>query len=428
MADNAELLARAEAVIPGGVNSPVRAFKAVGGAPVFIARAAGAKVYDTDDRGYIDYVGSWGPMILGHARAEVLAAVNEAAARGTSFGAPTVGEIELAELLCDAVPAMDKVRLVNSGTEACMSALRLARAATGRDGIVKFAGCYHGHHDSLLVKAGSGAVTFGVPSSAGVPAAVTKDTLIAPFNDLAETRRIIEAYGADKVAAIALEPVSGNMGVIPPAEGFLTGLRELCDEHGILLLFDEVMTGFRVAWGGAQVRYGITPDLSCWGKVVGGGLPLAAFGGKAEVMDHLSPKGPCYQAGTLSGNPLAVAAGRATLDVLLADAAAYETLESLGARLEAGLKAALHETKVPGVVQRVGSMLTVFFTDKPAVENFDDACACDHERFGKFFHGMLERGIALPPSGYEAWFISLEHTEALIDETVDAARKALAAL
>ena len=417
---------RARQVIPGGVNSPVRAFGAVGGDPVFVASASGAQIRDSEGRDYLDYVGSWGPMILGHAPRAVLDAVTEAAGRGTSFGAPTIGEIDLAEELCEAVPAMDMVRLVNSGTEACMSALRLARAATGRDAIVKFAGCYHGHGDCLLVKAGSGAATFGVPSSSGVPAGVSKDTLVAPFNDLEGTRRVIEARGADQVAAIILEPVAGNMGVIPPQPGFLEGLRALCDRHGILLVCDEVMTGFRVAWGGAQRRFDLRPDLSTWGKVVGGGLPLAAFGGRRDIMECLAPLGGCYQAGTLSGNPLAVAAGRATLASLRAYDAPYERLEQLGARLQVGLEDALVSSGVSGVVQRQGSMLTLFFTEASGVRDFDQAAACDHARFGRFFHGMLKHGVALPPSGYEAWFLSLAHTEADIDATIAAARASIA--
>lgn len=427
MSDNRELLARASAVIPGGVNSPVRAFKGVGGDPVFIARAQGPRVFSESGASYIDYVGSWGPMILGHAAPPVIEAVKAAAESGTSFGAPTLAEVELAETLCGALPGMDMVRLVSSGTEACMTALRLARAFTGRDAIVKFAGCYHGHADSLLVKAGSGAATFGVPSSGGVPAGLARETLVAPFNDLAATRALIAERGPSEVAAIILEPVAGNMGVILPEPLFLEGLRSLCDEHGILLIIDEVMTGFRVAWGGAQVRYGVTPDLSTFGKVIGGGLPLAAFGGKRAIMEHLAPLGPCYQAGTLSGNPLAVAAGRATL-AALADGQAYDVLEARGARLQEGLERAVKDSGAPGRVQRCGSMITLFFTDKAAVKNFDEAAACDHEKFGRFFHGMLARGVHLPPSGYEAWFLSTTHSEELIDETVAAAASVLAEL
>ncbi|MDF1662779.1 MAG: glutamate-1-semialdehyde 2,1-aminomutase [Planctomycetota bacterium] len=422
------LIERAQKVIPGGVNSPVRAFKGVGGNPVFIARAEGPYVYSQDNRQFIDYVGSWGPMILGHTDSRILEAIGTAAATGTSFGAPTSGEIDLAEELVDALPAMDMVRLVNSGTEACMTALRLARAYTGRDAIIKFAGCYHGHGDCLLVKAGSGAATFGVPSSSGVPKGTANDTLVAPYNDLAATRALVESRGKDDVAAIILEPVAGNMGVINPAPGFLEGLRKLCDEYGIVLIVDEVMTGFRVAWGGAQRLFIITPDLSTFGKVIGGGLPLAAFGGKRKIMECLAPLGTCYQAGTLSGNPLAVAAGLASLRALKEEDRPYERLEEKGAYLEAGLRAALDSASVPGIIQRQGSMVTVFFTDQKAVTNFDEAAACDHEKFGKFFHKMLENGVALPPSGYESWFISLSHDKEILDQTIEAAKASLAAL
>lgn len=422
------LIERAKKVIPGGVNSPVRAFKGVGGNPVFIARAEGPYVYSQDNRQFIDYVGSWGPMILGHTDSRILEAIGSAAATGTSFGAPTSGEIDLAEELVEALPAMDMVRLVNSGTEACMTALRLARAYTGRDAIIKFAGCYHGHGDCLLVKAGSGAATFGVPSSSGVPKGTANDTLVAPYNDIAATRALVESRGKDDVAAIILEPVAGNMGVINPAPEFLTGLRELCDEYGIVLIVDEVMTGFRVAWGGAQRLFNITPDLSTFGKVIGGGLPLAAFGGKRKIMECLAPLGSCYQAGTLSGNPLAVAAGLASLRALKEEDRPYERLEEKGAYLEAGLRAALDGAGVPGIIQRQGSMVTVFFTDQKAVRNFDEAAACDHEKFGKFFHNMLERGVALPPSGYESWFISLSHDNEVLDQTIEAAKASLAAL
>ena len=320
------------------------------------------------------------------------------------------------------------MRLVNSGTEACMTALRLARAYTGRDAIIKFAGCYHGHGDCLLVKAGSGAATFGVPSSSGVPKGTANDTLVAPYNDLEATRALVESRGKDAVAAIILEPVAGNMGVINPAPGFLEGLRKLCDEYGIVLIVDEVMTGFRVAWGGAQRLFNVTPDLSTFGKVIGGGLPLAAFGGKRKIMECLAPLGSCYQAGTLSGNPLAVAAGLASLRALKEEDRPYERLEEKGAYLEAGLRAALDETKVPGLIQRQGSMITLFFTEQEAVQNFDQAAACDHEKFGKFFHKMLDRGVALPPSGYESWFISLSHEKETLDKTIEAAKESLAEL
>jgi glutamate-1-semialdehyde 2,1-aminomutase len=421
------LLERARKVIPGGVNSPVRAFNGVGGTPVFISRAEGPYVYSQDDRQFIDYVGSWGPMILGHADRRILEAIGVAAAAGTSFGAPTAAEIDLAEELCDAVPGMDMVRLVNSGTEACMTALRLARAYTGQDAIIKFAGCYHGHGDCLLVKAGSGAATLGVPSSSGVPKGTAKDTLVAPYNDIASTRALVESKGGE-IAAIILEPVAGNMGVIPPAPGFLEGLRTLCDEKGIVLIIDEVMTGFRVAWGGAQRLFNIKADLSTFGKVIGGGLPLAAFGGKRKIMECLAPIGRCYQAGTLSGNPLAVAAGLASLRALKEEDKPYERLEEKGAYLEKGLKDALSSSGIPGIVQRQGSMLTLFFTDKEAILNFDDAASCDHERFGKFFHNMLDRGVALPPSGYESWFISLTHDQEILDQTIQAAQESIEAL
>jgi glutamate-1-semialdehyde 2,1-aminomutase len=422
------LIERARQVIPGGVNSPVRAFTGVGGTPVFISRAEGPHIYSEDDRCFVDYVGSWGPMILGHTDPRIIEAIGVAAATGTSFGAPTRAEIELAEELCEAVPSMAMVRLVNSGTEACMTALRLARAYTGRDAIIKFAGCYHGHGDCLLVKAGSGAATFGVPSSSGVPIGTAKDTLTAPFNDLDATRELIESHGSDKIAAIIFEPVAGNMGVIPPRAGFLEGLRKLCDDHGIVLIMDEVMTGFRVAWGGAQRLFNITPDLSTFGKVIGGGLPLAAFGGKQEIMECLAPLGSCYQAGTLSGNPLAVAAGLASINALKSEDKPYERLEEKGAFLARGLKEALKSTGISGCVQRQGSMLTLFFTDQEAIHNFDEAAACNHELFGKFFHHMLERGVALPPSGYEAWFISIAHDESILEETIMAAKESLKAL
>lgn len=430
MSNNSDqsLIERAQKVIPGGVNSPVRAFKGVGGNPVFIARAEGPYVYSQDNRSFIDYVGSWGPMILGHTDSRILEAIGNAASTGTSFGAPTAGEIDLAEEIVEALPDMDMVRLVNSGTEACMTALRLARAYTGRDAIIKFAGCYHGHGDCLLVKAGSGAATFGVPSSSGVPKGTANDTLVAPYNDLEATRALVESRGKDAVAAIILEPVAGNMGVINPAPGFLEGLRKLCDEYGIVLIVDEVMTGFRVAWGGAQRLFNVTPDLSTFGKVIGGGLPLAAFGGKRKIMECLAPLGSCYQAGTLSGNPLAVAAGLASLRALKEEDRPYERLEEKGAYLEAGLRAALDETKVPGLIQRQGSMITLFFTEQEAVQNFDQAAACDHEKFGKFFHKMLDRGVALPPSGYESWFISLSHEKEILDKTIEAAKESLAEL
>lgn len=416
------MLDRARRVIPGGVNSPVRAFRAVGGDPLFIDRAAGAQIWDVDGRDYVDYVGSWGPMILGHAHPATVSAIQESAARGTSFGAPTVGEIELAEAVLARVPAAERVRLVNSGTEATMSAIRVARGYTRRDHILKFEGCYHGHADHLLVKAGSGVATFGLPDSPGVPEAFAQHTLTVPFNDLAAVEAVFESEGP-AIAAVILEPIAGNMGLVPPAPGFLEGLRALTERSGALLIFDEVMTGFRVDYGSAQGRFGIKPDLSCFGKVIGGGMPLGAYSGRADIMDMVAPAGPVYQAGTLSGNPCAVAAGLATLKGLSADT--YQQLESLGAQLEDGLHQALRDSPHSGVVQRIGSMLTLYFNDGQPVSNFQGAAAADHKKFAAFFRGMLERGIYLPPSGYESWFVSAAHTPALIEQTVTAAASTL---
>jgi glutamate-1-semialdehyde 2,1-aminomutase len=419
------LFARAVRVIPGGVNSPVRAWRAVGGQPVFIQRARGSTIWDADGNGYVDYVGSWGPMILGHAHPKVLGAIHEVMRDGTSFGAPTAREVDLAQTIVAALPAVEMLRLVSSGTEAAMAAIRLARAVTRRVKIIKFSGCYHGHVDALLVRAGSGAATFGVPDSAGVPEAVATQTLIAEFNDL----RMIDAYfradGRD-IAALIVEPVVGNMGVIPPHPQFLAGLRDLCSAHGALLIFDEVMTGFRVAYGGMQTLSGVAPDLTCLGKVIGGGLPLAAFGGRREVMEQLAPLGPVYQAGTLSGNPLAVAAGQATLRQLTAPGT-YERLEAMGARLQAGLRDALAAQHVPGCVNRVGSMWTIFF-GPTAVADATAARGADTELFARWFRGMLQRGVYLPPSQFEAAFISLAHTDDDIDATLRAARATLAEL
>ena len=418
------LLERARRVIPGGVNSPVRAFKAVGGEPIFIQAARGSVVMGADGLEYLDYVGSWGPMILGHASPVILEAISGQLARGTSYGAPTELEVELAELIVRAVPSVEMVRLVSSGTEACMSALRVARAFTGRDDILKFEGHYHGHADSLLVKAGSGAATFGSPSSAGVPADLARHTLVARWNDLEDVRRCLDSA---KVAAVILEPFPGNMGVVPPLPGFLEGVRRLTQERGTLLIYDEVMTGFRVAWGGAQALQKIKPDLTCLGKVVGGGLPLAAFGGRRDVMSVLAPEGPCYQAGTLSGNPLAVVAGLAQLRELeRLGRAAYDELEAKGALLEAGLRRAAEDAKVPCTVLRQGSMITPFFLSGP-VRHWDDAAKASKERFASFFAGMLERRILLPPSQWEAWFISLAHSRGDIERTSDAAAAALKA-
>ena len=411
------LHARALQRIPGGVNSPVRAFRAVGGEPVYIARGKGPYIWGADGTRYIDYVGSWGPMLLGHAHPAVIEAIQRAAADGTSFGAPTEREVEFAEALCAAIPSMEKVRLCSSGTEACMSALRLARGFTGRDKIVKFEGCYHGHADFLLVKAGSGAATFGVPDSAGVPAGAAQNTLTVAYNDLDAVRALFAAEGS-QIAAIIVEPVVGNMGCVPPAPGFLEGLREICTAHGALLVLDEVMTGFRVAQGGAQARFGVRPDLTTFGKVVGGGMPLAAFGGRADVMDRLAPLGPVYQAGTLSGNPVATAAGLAMLAQL--GPSVYERLEVAGARLEAGFAAAAEAAGVPVTIQRVGAMWTIFFGTGP-VRDWTDAKAADTKRFAAWHGAMLRRGVYLPPSQWEAAFHSVTHDDGILEETLAAA-------
>jgi glutamate-1-semialdehyde 2,1-aminomutase len=426
---SAELFARARRVIPGGVNSPVRAFRAVGGDPVFFARAAGAHLWDVDGNRYVDYVGSWGPMILGHADPDVLAAVTEAARNGTSFGAPTELEVDFAELLCQLVPSMQRVRLVSSGTEATMAALRLARGFTARSKIVKIDGAYHGHADSLLVAAGSGAATLGLPGSAGVTPGAAQDTLTVEWNQLTAMRQLfaehVDGSGRSQIAAVIVEPVCGNMGCVPPQDGYLEALAQLTRDHGALLIFDEVMTGFRVAYGGAQERYGITPDLTCLGKIVGGGLPAAAYGGRADVMEHIAPSGPVYQAGTLSGNPLAVAAGM-TLLRKLADPGIYERLEERTARLCRELEAVFHAASVPVRINRLGSMFTCFFTDRP-VHCYSDAKRSDTAAFARFFRGMLDRGVYLPPSQYEAAFLSDAHSDADLDQTVEAARAALAA-
>jgi len=413
------LLERAERVLPGGVSSPVRAFRGVGGEPVFVRAAQGAYLEGEDGRRYIDYIGGYGPHILGHRHPAIVAAVEEALARGTAFGAPTLAEVELAEVIASALPALEMVRLVNSGTEATMSALRLARAATGRNRFVKFEGCYHGHADPFLIAAGSGAATIGVPSSPGVPAAVVADTLLAPYNDLAAVEGLFER-DKDGIAAVIVEPIAGNMNLVPPVPGFLAGLRGLCDRYGALLILDEVMTGFRVAWGGAQNVLDVRPDLTTLGKVIGGGLPLAAYAGPRDLMQRIAPAGPVYQAGTLSGNPLAVAAGRAALAELGKDEPCpYEALETAGARLQEGIEAAARCHGIACRVQRAGSMLGLFFTSAP-VRRLEDVHATDRQRFARVFHKLLERGVHLPPSPYEAMFLSTAHGEAEIAATLEA--------
>ena len=415
------LFEQAQTLLPGGVNSPVRAFRAVGGSPVFIARAKGARVFGANGKEYIDYVGSWGPAILGHAHPAVVRAVQGVAENGLSFGAPTELEVRFARAVTERYPSIEMLRCVSSGTEATMSALRVARGFTGRDVIVKFDGAYHGHADALLVKAGSGAATFGNPDSAGVPDGMVRTTATLGYNDLDGLRALFAERGRE-IAAVIVEPVAGNMGLVPPADGFLALILSLCETHGALAIFDEVMTGSRVARGGAQERFGLRPHLTCLGKVVGGGMPLAAYGGRRDVMKRIAPLGPVYQAGTLSGNPLAVTAGLATLEAL--DQKAYDRLEALGARLEAGLARAIAAASVPGVVQRVGSMITLFFHDGP-VRDFRDASQSNTKRFARFHTGLLERGIYWPPSQFEAAFISLAHTEADLDATIEAASGAL---
>ncbi|MGC8871587.1 MAG: glutamate-1-semialdehyde 2,1-aminomutase [Caldimicrobium sp.] len=413
---------RAKDVIPGGVNSPVRACKAVKSHPVFFERGEGAYLIDADGNRYIDYVCSWGPLILGHAHPNVIAEVYFASKRGTSFGAPTWLEVEMAEIIRECIPSMEKVRLVNSGTEATMSALRLARAYTGRKKIIKFDGCYHGHADSLLVKAGSGLATFGIPASPGVPEELTAHTLSLPFNDEEAVKEAFEKHGSE-IACVILEPVPANMGVVLPKEGFLSFLREITQRYGALLIFDEVITGFRLGLGGAQEKFGIKPDLTCLGKIIGGGLPVGAYGGRAEIMSLVAPEGPVYQAGTLSGNPIAVSAGLATIKELKKPGA-YERLEAISKMLEEGLKEILKDLSLPYQVVRCASMLTLFFHDKP-VTNFSEAQACDTNKFARFWQGMLERGVYLPPSQFEAWFVSLAHTEKEIEDTLRAVRETL---
>jgi glutamate-1-semialdehyde 2,1-aminomutase len=420
-----KLFEEAKKHMPGGVNSPVRAFKSVGGDPLFIKKARGSKLYDADGKAYIDYVLSWGPMILGHAHPKVTAALKKALSDGTSFGAPTELEITLAKMVKKAFPSVEMLRMVSSGTEATMAAIRAARGFTGRDGILKFDGCYHGHADSLLVKAGSGVATFGLPDSPGVPAGLARHTLTVAYNDLAAVREVASREG-ERIACIIVEPVAGNMGCVPPEPGFLPGLRQVCDRYGIVLILDEVMTGFRVAFGGAQQLYGVKPDLTCLGKVIGGGLPVGCYGGKRDIMEKIAPLGPVYQAGTLSGNPIAMTAGIETLK-LLSKPGVYKTLEKTSARLEQGLSAAAREAGIPVTLNRVGSMFTAFFTDQP-VRDFAGAKTADTARFGRFFRSMLDQGVNLAPSQFEAAFVSLAHTSADVARTVEAARKALKGL
>jgi glutamate-1-semialdehyde 2,1-aminomutase len=412
--------------IPGGVNSPVRAFKGVGGDPVFFSRGEGAWLFDVDEKRYIDYVASWGPMIAGHAHPDVIKAVQDMAVQGLGFGAPTEIETRMAELLCKLVPSMDMVRMVNSGTEATMSAIRLARGFTGRDRIIKFEGCYHGHSDALLVKAGSGTLTLGVPTSPGVPAAVAENTITLTYNDLDGLREVFASIG-DEIAAIIVEPVAGNMNCIPPVPGFLEGLRSLCDEHGSVLIFDEVMTGFRVALGGAQQHYGITADLTTLGKVIGGGLPVGAFGGRRDIMAQLAPLGPVYQAGTLSGNPISLAAGLVTLKLACADGF-HQQLDSAAQRLTSGLQALADKAGIPFTTNQVGGMFGYFFSPETAITRFEQVMACDMNRFQAFYHGMLDAGVYLAPSAYETGFISSAHSDAVIDATLDAAGQVFATL
>lgn len=426
MSRSEQLFAAAQQHIPGGVNSPVRAFKGVGGTPVFVKRAEGAYIYDEDDKQYIDYIGSWGPMLFGHNYPPVIDAVREALNYGISFGAPTAIETEMADLICETVPSMELVRMVSSGTEATMSAIRLARGYTGRDKIVKFEGCYHGHSDSLLVKAGSGALTLGEPNSPGVPAALAEHTITLNFNDIDSVKQAFAEVG-DQVACIIVEPIAGNMNCIPPVPGFLEGLREVCDQYGTVLIFDEVMTGFRVARGGAQELYGVHADLVTLGKIIGGGMPVGAFGGKREIMEKIAPLGPVYQAGTLSGNPLAMRAGIAMLTAMQREGL-YEELSAKTEYLTEGLKAVAAKNGVPVCTAAVGGMFGLFFTEAESVNSFAEATACDLEAFKTFFHLMLEEGVYLAPSAYEAGFLSAAHTEADLDATIAAADRAFAKL
>jgi len=416
------LFAEAQHYIPGGVNSPVRAFKSVGGNPVYIEKGEGSRICDVDGNHYIDYIGSWGPLILGHAHPRVLAAIQEAAALGTSFGAPTARETEMAKQVCEIVPSVEVVRMVNSGTEATMSALRLARGYTKRDKIMKFEGCYHGHADSLLIKAGSGVATLGLPDSPGVPETTAVNTITVPYNDLDSVKLAFEKFGHE-LAAVIVEPIAGNMGVVPPQPGFLEGLRAITQEYGTLLIFDEVMTGFRVARGGAQELYGITPDLTTMGKVIGGGLPVGAYGGKREIMNQVAPAGPIYQAGTLSGNPLAMAAGLTTLQEL-GKSGVYEQLEARSARLAEGLVENARKLGLPHTMNRVGSMVCLFFTDTPVI-NYETAKTSDLKRFAAYFQYLLEEGVMIPPSQFEGMFVSLAHTDEDIERTIEASYNAM---
>lgn len=418
-----QLFEKAQQYIPGGVNSPVRAFRAVGGTPVFIKSAKGPYLYDEDGNQYIELINSWGPMVLGHAHDSVEKAVADALQFSFSFGAPTRKEVEIAELIVDMVPSLEMVRMVNSGTEATMSAIRLARGYTGRDKIIKFEGCYHGHGDSFLIAAGSGAVTFGTPDSPGVPKGVANDTLTVRYNDLEHVKQVVDA-NPNQIAAVILEPVAGNMGCVLPAEGFLQGLRDLCTKEGIILIFDEVMTGFRLSRGGAQERFGIMPDLTTLGKIIGGGMPVGAYGGRKEIMDFVSPAGPVYQAGTLSGNPIAMAAGFAMLQYLNQHPETYEQLESIGQQIATGIKASLQKLNLNFTINHIGSMLTLFFTDRP-VTDFETAKTSDTALFGKYFHAMLNEGVYLAPSQFESLFFSTALTDQHIKQLIDANEKAL---
>jgi glutamate-1-semialdehyde 2,1-aminomutase len=421
MADMSALFAEAQTYIPGGVNSPVRAFKGVGGTPVFVERAEGPYLFGADERRYIDYVGSWGPMVVGHAHPEVLKAVHEAVDRGLSYGAPTPIETAMAKKLCELVPSLDMVRMVNSGTEATMSAIRLARGYTGRDKIVKFEGCYHGHSDSLLVKAGSGALTLGVPSSPGVPASLAEHTITLSFNDGDGVREVFARLGGE-IACIIVEPVAGNMNCVPPKPGFLETLREVCDAHGSVLIFDEVMTGFRVALGGAQAHYGISPDLTTLGKVIGGGMPVGAFGGRRDIMEKLAPLGPVYQAGTLSGNPVAMAAGLKTLE-LISVPGFFESLSEKTRYFVDSLRERASKAGIPFTANQVGGMFGLFFTGEPVVDSFGQVMGCDQERFNRFFNAMLDEGVYLAPSAFEAGFVSAAHDFEILDQTLQAAER-----